>query len=215
MDGPAPCEIFPNGSRRCSEAPALFTEILRLPDGEDFALMNRMISIERILVATDFGLASASALRYGRELARSFGADLHVLHVTENLITSAMDAYSYVPAELQLELEAQNQKDLEALLDDDDRRELHAVAVSVTSNAPAVAILEYARGHRIGLIVMGTHGRGGVVRLFIGSVAERVVRTAPCPVLTVRNPELEFILPEALVVADRSATTAPSQGDQS
>ena len=69
----------------------------------------------------------------------------------------------------------------------------------VTAISPAAAIVDYARREQIDLIVMGTHGRGGVAHLLMGSVAERVVRTAPCPVLTVRHPEHEFVLPDALV----------------
>jgi nucleotide-binding universal stress UspA family protein len=67
-----------------------------------------------------------------------------------------------------------------------------------TSNATAAAIVDYAKTLNADLIVMGTHGRGPVSHLFIGSVAERVVRTAPCPVLTVRHPEREFVAPDAL-----------------
>ena len=69
----------------------------------------------------------------------------------------------------------------------------------ITSNSPALAIVDYARQERINLIVTGTHGRGAVAHLLMGSVAERVVRTAPCPVLTVRHPEQEFVVPDALV----------------
>jgi nucleotide-binding universal stress UspA family protein len=64
-----------------------------------------MIAIKRILVATDFGPASESALRYGRELARSFGAALHVLHVAENVFARAADAFSYIPVEVQQDVE--------------------------------------------------------------------------------------------------------------
>jgi nucleotide-binding universal stress UspA family protein len=158
-----------------------------------------MIAIKRILVATDFGPASESALRYGRELARSFGAALHVLHVAENVFARAADAFSYIPVEVQQDVEAAAREQTERLLNEEDCRDLQAVAATVTSNATADAITEYARANRINLIVMGTHGRRAVARFFIGSVAERVVRTAPCPVLTVRTPEQEFVLPDALV----------------
>jgi nucleotide-binding universal stress UspA family protein len=62
----------------------------------------------------------------------------------------------------------------------------------------ARAILEYARDAHVDAIVVGTHGRGKLAQLFMGSVAEKVVRYAPCPVLTVRHPEHEFVLPDAL-----------------
>jgi hypothetical protein len=66
------------------------------------------------------------------------------------------------------------------------------------------AIVEYAEQERIDLIVTGTHGRGAVAHLLMGSVAERVVRTAPCPVLTVRHPEHESVVPDALVAVAKA-----------
>jgi nucleotide-binding universal stress UspA family protein len=160
-----------------------------------------MNAIKRILVATDFGLAAENALRYGRGLARSFGADLHVLHVTENVFVRAMDGYGYssIPPQVQDDIERAGRTQTEALLRDDDRRELNAIGVTVTSNDPAREIVDYARANAIDLIVIGTHGRGAVAHLFMGNVAERVVRTAPCPVLTVRHPEHEFLVPDALM----------------
>jgi len=160
-----------------------------------------MIALKKILVATDFGPESEAAVRYGRELARGFGGALHVLHVTENLFSRVMDAYSYagLSPDVQAEIERGCQKETEELLSEEDRRELKAVAVTTTSNKPAGAIVEYARDHGIDLIVIGTHGRGPLGHLMLGNVAERVVRTAPCPVLTVRHPEHEFVLPDALM----------------
>ena len=68
----------------------------------------------------------------------------------------------------------------------------------------AETIVQYAKDHAIDLIVMGTHGRRALEHLLMGSVAERVVRTAPCPVLTVRHPEREFVVPDALVAVARA-----------
>lgn len=165
-----------------------------------------MIVIKKILVATDFGPASETALSYGRALAELFGAALHVLHVTENVYLTAANGYDYasIPPQLQEEIERAAQKQTEALLTEEDRRTLHATALSVTHNTPAAAIVEYARTNRSDLIVLGTHGRGAFAHLFMGSVAERVVRTASCPVLTVRHPEHEFVLPDALVAVSRA-----------
>lgn len=165
-----------------------------------------MIVLENVLVATDFGPASETALNYGRALATLFSAKLHVLHVTENVYLSAASGYGYVdvPPQVQEEIERAAQKRVEALLSDEDRQLLRATAVTVTHNTPPAAIIEYARTNRVDLIVMGTHGRGALAHVFMGSVAERVVRTAPCPVLTVRHPEHEFVLPEALVAVTRA-----------
>ena len=78
----------------------------------------------------------------------------------------------------------------------EDRRLLHARAIVETNNSAAAAIVDYAQRSSIDLIVLGTHGRSGMSQLLVGSVAERVVRTAPCPVLTVRQPEREFVIPD-------------------
>jgi nucleotide-binding universal stress UspA family protein len=87
----------------------------------------------------------------------------------------------------------------------DDLLALRAKAVIVTSNVPADAIVEYAKDFGVNLIVVGTHGRGVVAHLLLGSVAERIVRIAPCPVLTVRHPEREFVLPDVVLEVTHAA----------
>ena len=165
-----------------------------------------MISLKRVLVATDFGEAAEAALAYGREFARTFNARLDVLHVVENILSRGLGAEGYVASypELQQEVEEAARRRLEAAVTAADRAELRARAVLLTSNSPAFTIAAYARDEKIDLIVMGTHGRGAFAHLLMGSVAERVVRTAPCPVLTVRHPEPEFVLPDALVAAAKA-----------
>jgi nucleotide-binding universal stress UspA family protein len=93
---------------------------------------------------------------------------------------------------------------LEAIVTDDDRTMLHARPVLLTAPGTAEAIVQYAKDHRIDLIVMGTHGRRALSHVLLGSVAERVVRTAPGPVLTVRHPEREFVVPDALVAVAKN-----------
>lgn len=158
-----------------------------------------MITITNILVATDFGPASANALRYGRALAGRFGARLHVLHVTSSIHLTAAATYGFAGAsgEAQEEIERSARKQTEALLTDEDRRALGAIATAVTDTSPAMAVVQYARRHAIDLLILGTHGRGALAHLVMGSVAERVVRMAPCPVLTVRDQEHEFVVPDA------------------
>src|SRR5688500_12082635 len=114
-----------------------------------------MIRIKRVLVATAFGEAAQSALRYAREFARQFGANLPLLHVTENIHMSVAVGYGYanVPADLQQSIERSALERTEGLLTDDDRRTLQATAATATSHSPAAAIVEYARTHDVDLIV--------------------------------------------------------------
>ena len=165
-----------------------------------------MIALKKILVATDFSEPSDAALAYGRELARTFGASLTVLHIVDNILTRAYGAEGVVLAdpELQREIETSAQRQVDASLFDEDRQALGAVGLVITSNSPSAAIVTYARDASVDLIVMGTHGRGAIAQLLMGSVAERVVRIAPCPVLTVRHPEHEFVLPDALVAVAKA-----------
>jgi len=167
-----------------------------------------MVTLKKVLVATDFGEASAAALRYGRAIATAFGAKLHLLHVTEDLALSAfsgVEGYATFPAEIQEDMDRAERQQTEALLTENDRRWLNAEAVTITSERTAATIVDYARGNAVDLIVVGTHGRGALARLMMGSVAERVVRTAPCPVLTVHSLQHEFVAPEAEVAAHSEA----------
>ena len=163
-----------------------------------------MIALKSILVATDFGEASDVALAYGRELARTFNATLHVLNVADDVyVRLGGDAYASALPDLQKDIEAGARRQLDALLVDNDATPEIRKAV-VTSSAPAASIVQYARDLAIDLIIVGTHGRGAMAHLLMGSVAERVVRTAPCPVLTVRHPEHDFVLPDALTVTTQA-----------
>lgn len=158
-----------------------------------------MVVLKNILVATDFGEPSAVALAYGRDFARSYGATLHVLHVVEDVMMRYSPEVGFAIPDLQRDLEKAAQRDLEATITDDDRKTLKVVPVVQTSfNVPG-GIIDYAKRHPIDLIVVGTHGRGAVKQLLLGSAAERVVRGAPCPVLAVRAHERDFIAPDALV----------------
>jgi len=145
-----------------------------------------MIDLSGVLIATDFSESSGAALAEGCALAAAFGATLHVL----NVITRPLHEIwaSYAPAE--------EFNRLIHDLEDRARRELdHLAAPGALANDrvvratawgdPSDEILRYAREHDVNLIVCGTHGRRGWDRVVMGSVAERVVRLAPCPVLTV------------------------------
>ena len=149
-----------------------------------------------ILVPTDFSELSGVALEFGQELAERCGASLHLLHVIEDpFVAGAIPSEVYVPdvpalrASLVTEAEAQ----LASLVPDRVRDALRVTTEVLVGNA-ASAICEAAAATPCDLIVMGTHGRTGVAHLFLGSVAEKVVRTAPCPVLTIRSETRDRVL---------------------
>jgi len=147
----------------------------------------REYSVPNILVTTDFGMASDTALLYGRTLAHTFGGTLHLLHVMENYFLRPIVADPRA-------LEAAARRQLGERLTPSDRDTLRACAILEVSDHPATAIVEYAHASQIDFIVMGTHGRASMERLLMGSVAAHVVRTARCPVLTVKHPQREFIV---------------------
>jgi nucleotide-binding universal stress UspA family protein len=158
-----------------------------------------MIALKHIVVATDFSDASDAALDYGREFARTFGATLHVAHVVEDLFSTAGAEFGAPEiGSLRQAVETAARNKLETLVTQEDRRDLNARPILLTASSAALGIVAYADEEKLDLIVIGTHGRGGFSKLLMGSVAEKVVRTAPCPVLTVRHPEHEFIRPDAL-----------------
>ena len=158
-----------------------------------------MVTLKNILVATDFSEPSGVALNYGRDLARSYNARLHVLHVVEDVLMRYSPEIGYGLPGVQKDLEAMAERDLRALISDDDRRTLTVIPTVAAGVNIAEAIISYAKSNAIDLIITGTHGRGAVTHFLMGSVAERVVRIAPCPVLTVRADERDFIAPDAMV----------------
>ena len=168
-----------------------------------------MIVIKNVLVATDFGQVSETALAYGRALARTFGGRLHVLHVVEDLMLRfayADNAIGGLPPEsMQAEIVREAKDKLEAFVSETDRRELNAVPVLKVGNHTAKAIAEYAKEAAIDLVIVGTTGRGAIDRALMGSVADKVLRRAPCPVLAVHHPEREFVIPDALQVVSSQA----------
>ena len=131
----------------------------------------------RILVPTDFNPPSDAALSYARLLGKTFDASLHLLHVSGTRSTAprqpveSPDAVATALRELRNRLTAED-------------RSPHVAVLVVEAPDPAGQIVRTAGSIDAALIVMGTHGRGGVARLLLGSVAEKVVRMAPCPVLT-------------------------------
>jgi nucleotide-binding universal stress UspA family protein len=165
-----------------------------------------MIALKTVLVATDFSEPSAKALEYGRALARTFGATLHVLHVLQSTWVPAGAELGSGAAQATLlqTLEVSARDEMERAVREDDRRELNAQTSLLTSASPASAIVAHAKEIDADVIVIGTHGRSGLSHTLMGSVAEKVLRIAPCPVLTVGHAIHDFLASEALQVAARA-----------
>ena len=142
--------------------------------------------IKRILHASDFSKASRPAFKLARELARTLKAELIVFNAAEVVVPMMGDGY--VAPSVVEEIWTAGRREAErgvARLVQAARRDRIRIRGAVGEGPAAAAIVQAARRHRAGLVVVGTHGRSGVRRLLLGSVAERVVRSAPCPVLTV------------------------------
>ena len=144
-----------------------------------------MIPIQRILVPTDFSEPADAALDYAVDLSKTLGASISLVHVFDELLDSAFSLDHYVP--LPAETRTEILKDVRGRLAERVARTGRPdAAADVLVGSPARAIVDTARQQEADLIVMGTHGRHGISHLLLGSVAERVVRTADCPVLTIR-----------------------------
>ena len=163
-------------------------------------------TITRILVPTDFSTASDAALDFAKTIARAFGASLHLLHVFEDPILAGgfPEAYAPMPPDTRAALIDDANRELTRRVSDEERTRFNATT-AVVSGFAALAIVENAQEHDIDLIVMGTHGRTGVAHLFVGSVAERVVRLAPCPVLTVRADKTIVKQPQRAYLPEKPA----------
>lgn len=172
--------------------------------------------IRTILHPTDFSRSARAALAHALRLARRYGATLHVLHATPSLgddpVRSAYDFGTGDERALQ-EMAEEAQQRLKALIDETGLEGVDVVHAYDRGIAPAPVILDYAAAHDVDLIAMGTHGRRGVKRFMLGSVAEEVVRRAACSVLTVRDEQEGDTTPppieRVLVPVDLSTFTAP------
>ena len=144
--------------------------------------------IRNILVPTDFSAGSEAALACAREVATAVGASLHLLHVVENPFAPGgfMEMYPLPPGYFPSELEEAAKRRLEGVLTPDEKTRFSAT-VATTMGIPAREILHRIdEDPKIDLVVMATHGRGGMARVVMGSVADKVVRGATCPVLTLK-----------------------------
>jgi universal stress protein A len=156
------------------------------------------LAFRKILVPTDFSETAETALYYAEQLARQFDGELHVLHVCEDpMQLASWPLLASGPAPEVGEEAAALRAQLKTLLKSGNgslKAEVHVIVGQPTG----LAISRYAAEHEFELIVMGTHGRGPFSHALLGSVAEKVVRSAPCPVLTIRHPSHRKITADRL-----------------
>lgn len=149
-----------------------------------------MFKIHTILCPVDFSDASKKAIRYAKEFSGNMGASVYLLNVIEPRPMAMDVSLNYVPFEADLEKAAKD--DLDVIVQEFKRVGLNAEYGVVIGN-PADSILENIEMFNVNLVIMGSHGKKGLSRLIMGSVAETVVRKANCPVLIVKSEEKEFI----------------------
>ncbi len=153
------------------------------------------IRISKILCPTDFSELSVHAVKYGRELAEAFDAQIHCVHIIDEAMQywNAMgpEGAPIVPAVEDLTKYADTH--LQRFVDENLMGLKFAAIAKIVSGSPHHEIVQYAFENSIDLIIIATHGRSGLVHALLGSTAEKVVRSAKCPVLTVRENEREFV----------------------
>lgn len=154
------------------------------------------VVIKQILCPVDFSATADLASRYAVALAEANGAIVTLLHVVAPVI-AALPGETVLPDLAQANIDELAEACRERLAKTVGDLAVSGVTLQyrVVSGVPFVEIIRVAREMVSDLIVMGSHGRTGLGHLLIGSVAERVVRKAPCPVLTVRDPQHQFIMP--------------------
>jgi nucleotide-binding universal stress UspA family protein len=149
--------------------------------------MESKLAIRHILMAHDFGQTSEQVLSYALDLAQCLGAKLTVVHAYE-VPSYGVPPGAVVSPEMDAEIRRLERSGLDQVAERARRPGVDTSAL-LRLGPPATEIVSTASDLKVDLIVMGTHGRRGLSRMFMGSVAEKVVRTAPCPVLTMHAPE--------------------------
>ncbi len=146
-----------------------------------------MEGFKKILCPVDYSVCSKEALKYAAFLAQRDKAKLYLIHVIDIRMYGHEAPLSFEMPRPSEETLKKVREDLANTILKETRAKLE-IETMVTMGIPAVEIINAAKEKGIDLIVMGTHGRTGIAHVVIGSVAENVVRKAPCPVLTVRHP---------------------------
>jgi universal stress protein A len=152
-----------------------------------------MISLKKILCPIDHSDCSKEALKYAVSFAMKNEAKLYLLHIIDirSFNDSVVAMSQQIPDEETLELLRIKLLDC---IPEEIRDDMNVEAI-VVQGIPFAEIISTAREKDIDMIVIGSHGRTGLKHMMLGSVSEKVVRKAPCPVLTVRQTDHEFVMP--------------------
>jgi len=155
-----------------------------------------MIKLKKILYPTDFSDSSLEALPYALSFARDYKAKLVLMHVVNEAIFSEglSLARAIAPEALGQEMADEADRRLKMIIPADQRAGLD-VEMVILHGMPFLEVIRYAKANDVDLIVIGTHGRSGMDHIIFGSTAEKVVRKAPCPVLSVKPAQREFVMP--------------------
>ncbi len=153
------------------------------------------VSLKKILVPQDFSDYSLHALKYAITFADLFKAELLVLHIVEPIVYPADFSFGQVsiPA-MEEEIRKHSEEQLNELVSKDIPENIKATPI-IRVGKPFIEIVEVAKAENADLIVISSHGRTGMDHVLFGSTADKVVRKAPCPVLTIRPHEHEFVVP--------------------
>ncbi len=153
------------------------------------------IMINKILIPTDFSITSQYAFSFAVDLNKLFRARLYLAHVLQDF--TEFSEYTLSPAilpQLYLEFEQNASTKLEEMVSTIVPNEMHCDTY-ILHGVPFYEIIQFARNDQIDLIVVGSHGRTGLKQVLFGHTAEKIVKKAPCPVLSVRHPDTEFEMP--------------------
>ncbi len=153
-----------------------------------------MVNIKNILCPIDYSVYSEMALKYAIEFAEKYQAKLYLVHVLDIRIYDINDPDLYNVNIIDEETIHKLRERLLKCVNEDTKSKISVEAI-IIQGVPFAEIISTAKERKIDLIVLGTHGRTGLSHALMGSVAEKVVRKAPCPVLTIRHPEHDFIMP--------------------
>jgi universal stress protein A len=149
---------------------------------------------KKIVSPVDFSEFTDDIVAYAVDIATKYGAELHLLHVIPNL--NYFTPYeSFLTPENLVSIESNIEKEVAKDFDKTTKGISIPISKVIKTGVTFVEIIDYIKENEIDLVVMGTHGRSGIEHILIGSVAEKVVRKSPCPVLTVRPKGKTFSMP--------------------